>query len=124
ERAAGRAEADAIAQLGATACQTVVYSGMTLVVALRGIFLVPFLTFISVGLGAILVTLTAMLAALTLLPALLSLFGDRLGQGRTSRTRPGQAVSTRLETGGFWNTVTRVVTGRAWLIILVGGGAR
>src|SRR4030095_5779247 len=47
ERAAGRAQADAIAQLGATACQTVVYSGMTLVLALLGVFLVPFLTFLS-----------------------------------------------------------------------------
>ena len=122
ERAAGRAQADAIAHLGATACQTVVYSGMTLVVALLGMFLVPFLTFLSVGLGAILVTVTAMLAALTLLPALLSLFGDRLGQGRTLLTRPGQAASPRLETGGFWNTVTRVVTVRPWLSILVGGG--
>jgi RND superfamily putative drug exporter len=122
ERAAGRAQADAIAQLVPTACQTVVYSGMTLVVALLGMFLVPFLTFLSVGLGAILVTVTAMLAALTLLPALLSLFGDRLGQGRTLLTRPGQAASPRLETGGFWNTVTRVVTVRPWLSILVGGG--
>ena len=52
ERAAGRAQADAIAQLVPTACQTVVYS-MTLVVALLGMFLVPFLTFLSVGLGAI-----------------------------------------------------------------------
>jgi putative drug exporter of the RND superfamily len=122
ERAAGRAQADAIAQLVPTACQTVVYSGMTLVVALLGMFLVPFLTFLSVGLGAILVTVTAMLAALTLLPALLSLFGDRLGQGRTLLTRPGRAASPRLETGGFWNTVTRVVTVRPWLSILVGGG--
>ena len=48
ERAAGRAQADAIAQLVPTACQTVVYSGrMTLVVALLGMFLVPFLTFLS-----------------------------------------------------------------------------
>jgi uncharacterized membrane protein YdfJ with MMPL/SSD domain len=122
ERAAGRAQADAIAHLGATACQTVVYSGMTLVVALLGMLLVPFSTFVSVGLGAILVTGTAMLAALTLLPALLRLCGDRLGQGWTPRTRPGHAVSPRLETGGFWNTVTRVVTVRPWLSILGGGG--
>ena len=40
---------------------------MTLVVALLGMFLVPFLTFLS-GIWAILVTLTAMRAALTLLP--------------------------------------------------------
>src|SRR4029453_13150036 len=59
---------------------------------------------------------------LTLLPALLSLCGDRLGQGRTSRTRPGHAVSPHLETGGFWHTVTRVVTVRPWLSILGGGG--
>jgi len=65
-----------------------------------------------------------MLAALTLLSALLSLCGDRLGQGRMSRTCPGHAVSPRLETGGFWNTVTRVVTVRPWLSILGGGGGR
>src|SRR4029450_13323206 len=39
ERAAGRAQADAIAQLVPTACQTVVYSGMTLGLALLGRFL-------------------------------------------------------------------------------------
>jgi RND superfamily putative drug exporter len=122
ERAAGRTQADAIAHLGTTACQTVVYSGLTLVVALLGMFLVPFATFVSVGLGAIVVTVTAMLAALTLLPALLSLCGDRLGHGWTARTRPGHAVSPSLEMGGFWHTVTRVVTVRPWLSILGGGG--
>ncbi len=51
---------------------------MTVVLALLGMFLIPTTIFRSLGLGAILVVIVAVAATLTLIPALLSLLGDKL----------------------------------------------
>ncbi len=71
ERAAGREVPDAIGAAGSTASRAVLFSGATVVLALVGMLIVPSSIFISLGLGAILVVLTAVVAALTLLPAVL-----------------------------------------------------
>jgi len=78
ERAAGRAKEEAIARAGATASRAVLFSGSTFVVALVGMFIVPTSIMRSLALGAILVGVVSVAAALTLLPALLSLVGDRV----------------------------------------------
>ena len=54
------------------------FSGSTFVVALLGMFLVPTSIMRSLALGAILVGIVSVAAALTLLPALLSMIGDRV----------------------------------------------
>ena len=54
------------------------FSGLTVVLALAGLLLVPTNIFASLAIGAILVVSMAVLAALTLLPAVLSLLGDRV----------------------------------------------
>ena len=82
ERARGLEKFDVIARTGATANRTVLFSGMTVVLALVGMVLIPFNIFISVGAGAIFVVVAAVLAALTLMPALLSLLGDRINKFR------------------------------------------
>ena len=78
ERAAGAAEQEAIATSGATASRSVLFSGSTFVVAMCGLLLVPSNVMRSLAVGAIAVGITSVLAALTLLPALLSLLGDRV----------------------------------------------
>ncbi|MDX6299643.1 MAG: putative drug exporter of the superfamily, partial [Nocardioidaceae bacterium] len=78
ERLAGRDKLDAIGTTGATASKAVLFSGSSFVVALLGLLLVPDTTLRSLALGAIIVGLVTMVAALTLLPALLSLLGDRV----------------------------------------------
>lgn len=94
ERRAGRERDDAIAAAGATASRAVVFSGLTVVIALVGLFLVPQTIFRSLAGGAILAVVVSVVAALTLLPALLRLLGDhidalRLPVPRRRRPRRG-----------------------------------
>jgi len=78
ERNLGFAKEDAIGLSGATASRAVLFSGSTFVVALTGMFIVPTSIMRSLALGAILVGIVSVAAALTLLPALLSIVGDRV----------------------------------------------
>ena len=111
ERTRGLDKFAAIEKAGGTANRTVFFSGITVVLALIGMLLVPFSIFISVGLGAILATLVAILAALTLLPAILGLLGDRVNKGRIPFVMKAQGVE-EARTGGFWDRVVYVVMGR------------
>jgi uncharacterized membrane protein YdfJ with MMPL/SSD domain len=87
ERRARLPKIDAIEVTGATASRAVLFSGMTVVLALIGMLIVPNTVFRSLGSGAILVVFAAVAAALTLLPALLSLLGDRIERLRVFRLR-------------------------------------
>ena len=57
ELARGLSTRDAVIKAGATASRTVFFSGMTVVIALLGVFIVPHTLFFATGLGAILVVL-------------------------------------------------------------------
>ncbi len=78
ERTRGLEKVDAIATAGATAGRTVLFSGMTVVLALSGLLILPESGFQSLGAGAILVVVAAVLASMTLLPAVLGLMGDKV----------------------------------------------
>jgi uncharacterized membrane protein YdfJ with MMPL/SSD domain len=78
EREHGADKHEAIAIAGGTASKAVLFSGITVVLALLGMFLIPTSIFRSLGLGAILAVVVAVSAVLTLVPALLSLLGDRI----------------------------------------------
>jgi RND superfamily putative drug exporter len=109
ELAAGRARLDAIEAAGHTASRAVLVSGMTVVVALAGLLIVPTSLFFSLATGAILVVLCGMAAALTLLPASLSLLGERLDAGRASRLVPSRLRRRR---GSLWPRVAAGVMRR------------
>ena len=78
ERGRGLEKIDAIVASGATASRAVLFSGMAFVLAMCGMLLVPDTILRSLALGAILVGIVSVVAALTLLPAVLSLLGDRV----------------------------------------------
>lgn len=82
ERRLGRAEQAAIVVTGATASRAVLFSGTAFVLAMVGMVLVPDTILRSLAVGAILVGVVSVVAALTLLPAVLSLLGDRVNAGR------------------------------------------
>jgi len=82
ERLAGRDKVDALTLTGGTASRAVFFSGMTVVLALLGMLIVPTNIFASLAIGAILVVTMAVAAALTLLPAVLSLLGDKVDRLR------------------------------------------
>ena len=71
ERARGIEKLDAISATGRTASRAVLFSGLTVVLAVVGVLIVPDRVYFSVGLGMITVVITAVIASLTLLPAVL-----------------------------------------------------
>ncbi len=85
ERRRGWSKLEAIERTGASASKAVLFSGVTVMLALLGLFLVPITTFRSLGAGAVLVVAVAVAAMLTLVPALLSLLGDRIDWPRRPR---------------------------------------
>jgi uncharacterized membrane protein YdfJ with MMPL/SSD domain len=82
ERAAGRSERAALEAAAATSGRSVLISGLTVIVAMAGMFLTGDSTFASLGLATILVVAVAVLGSLTVLPALLSKFGDKVDRLR------------------------------------------
>jgi uncharacterized membrane protein YdfJ with MMPL/SSD domain len=117
ERAGGRTPADALQTAAATSGRAVLVSGLTVMTAMAGMFLMGSRTFSSFGVGTVLVVAIAIVGSLTVLPAVLSKLGDRVDRGRIPFLHP------RSRRGGesrFW----------AWLVggvlrrpILCGGAA-
>jgi len=124
ERARGLDKYAAIDVAGGTASKAVLFSGATVVLALSGMFLVPELTFHSLGIGAVLVVVVAVAASLTLLPALLSIAGDKIDWPRlrrkqaTSRSVDPHAITYK----GFWGRVTRRVMAHPVIALLLAMG--
>jgi len=117
ERARGFDNLEAIGRSGATANRAVFFSGVTVVLALAGMLLVPTTIFRGLAGGAIIVVLISIALSMTMLPAIMALFADHLikpgwlfGRGRT--LEHGRA-------GGFWDRVTRGVMARPvlWLVL-------
>jgi RND superfamily putative drug exporter len=110
ERKKGLDKLDAIAAAGATANRAVFFSGMTVVLALLGMLIIPVSIFRALAGGAILVTLASLAASMTLLPALLSLLGDRINWPRLARrARVGSSHDPK---GGLWDRMSRRVMAR------------
>ena len=82
ERAAGRSESAALEAAAATSGRSVLISGLTVMVAMAGMFITGDPTFMSFALGTIVVVAVAVLGSLTVLPALLSKLGDRVEKAR------------------------------------------
>ncbi len=112
ERARGRDTIDAIGIAGSTASRAVLVSGLTVVVALAGLLIVPVNVFQSLSAGAILVVLAAVVASLTLLPAILSLAGDRIDRFRIPFIHRMRAQARHEGEDRFWDRVTRPVMRR------------
>jgi RND superfamily putative drug exporter len=111
ERSGGRDKLDAIAATGATASRAVLFSGCAFVIAMLGLLLIPSTIFRSLAAGAILVGITSVAAALTLLPAVLSLLGDRVNALRIPIIGRGAEQGTGAESR-FWGGVVRAVMRR------------
>ena len=82
ERAAGRSEGAALEAAAATSGRAVLISGITVMIAMAGMFLSGDKTFMSFAIGTMMVVAVAMIGSLTVLPAVLSKLGDRVEQVR------------------------------------------
>ena len=108
ERLHGREKPDAIAAVGATASRAVLFSGIAFILAMLGLLLVPHTIMRSLAAGAIVAGLVSVAAALTLLPALLSLLGDRVNALRI----PFFGRAATREQSPFWSRTVRAVMRR------------
>ncbi len=119
ERRQGRAKLDAIGVMGGSASKAVAFSGGTVVLALIGMFLIPTSIFRALATGAIIVVVVSVIAALTLVPAILSLLGDRIDWPRKPdyskialNRNPDDVHDVAHVYQGFWGRLTRVVMAR------------
>ncbi len=108
ERAAGLDVTAATTRTVKTAGVTVLFSGITVALALGGFLMMNGNVFPSIGMGAIGVVFLAMAAAITLLPSLLMLIGEKIAPA--DRTK---------ESGAFFGRVARFVQRRALLVAVV-----
>ena len=82
ERAAGRSEHAALEAAAATSGRAVLVSGVTVLIAMAGMFLSGDKSFMSFSIGTMMVVAVAMIGSLTVLPALLGRLGDKVEKGR------------------------------------------
>jgi len=82
ERQRGLTARDALAVAAATSGRAVLVSGITVAVAVAGMFLTGIGTFVGMAQAAVLVVATAVLGSLTVLPATMALLGDRVNKLR------------------------------------------
>jgi uncharacterized membrane protein YdfJ with MMPL/SSD domain len=82
ERAAGCSGRAALEAATATSGRAILVSGMTVLVAVAGMFLTGSKSFTAVAVGTMLVVAIAMVGSLTVLPAMLAALGDRIELGR------------------------------------------
>src|SRR5436189_822809 len=119
ERAAGRSERAALEAAAAMSGRSVLISGLTVMVAMAGMFLTGDATFASFGYATMIVVAFAMVGSLTVLPALLSKLGDRVDRlhvplvGRLRRDN-GE--------GRIWGAIVDRVLRRPLLSAVIAGG--
>jgi RND superfamily putative drug exporter len=118
ERAAGHDPRTALDIAAATSGRSVLISGVTVMVAMAGMFMTDDARFASFGLATMLVVAVAMLGSLTVLPALLAKLGDRVDRVRVPlvgrRRRNGQ--------GRVWGAIVDRVLRRPILSAVLAGG--
>ena len=119
ERAKGAGTQAALRTAAATSGRSVVVSGLTVMVAMSGMFLAGMQIFDGFAIATISVVLIAVVGSVTVLPALLSLLGDKVMFGRV----PFLArLSHPAEGSRVWTVVLDRVLARPGLSATVAGG--
>jgi RND superfamily putative drug exporter len=123
ERRAGAGADAALAATAATVGRAIVISGLTVMVALAGLVVTGLSMFTSMALATMAVVGIAMIGSVTVLPAVLTLLGDKVDKGRVPfiGKRLARRAAARPAGGGMWGAIARVVTRRplAWLMLVV-----
>ncbi len=118
ERALGKGREAALEAAAATSGRSVLISGLTVIVAMAGMFLAGNATFVGIGLGTIIVVATAVLGSLTVLPAVLSRLGDKVEAGRV----PGLGRARSGRESRLWAGLLERVLRRPLIATLLAGG--
>ncbi|HYH62734.1 MAG TPA: MMPL family transporter [Solirubrobacterales bacterium] len=120
ERAAGRSTKDALQAAAATSGRAVFISGLTVIIAMSGMFITGDATFTSFAVATVSVVIVAMTSTLLVLPAVLAWLGDRVEKGRIpfiGRRRKQVGGESR-----FWSAVTGRVTRHPVVATVLAGG--
>jgi RND superfamily putative drug exporter len=113
ELAAGRSVEDAVVRTVQTAGRTIVFSGLTVAVALAVLTVFPLFFLRSFAYAGVGVVLIAMITSVVVLPALLKVLGYRVNNGRLPWFK-----KTPTAVSPFWRRVASVVTRRPVLCSL------
>jgi uncharacterized membrane protein YdfJ with MMPL/SSD domain len=120
ERARGRDEEASLEIAAATSGRAVLVSGLTVIIAMAGMYLGGAPTFRSFATGTILVVAVALVGSLTVLPAVLAWLGDNVERARVpfigKRKREG-------EESRVWAAILDRVLRRPWVAVVIAGGA-
>jgi RND superfamily putative drug exporter len=113
ERAAGRSTAEALRIAAHTSGRAIIVSGLTVMIALAGLFLTGIDVFTGVAIGTILVVGVAVLGSLTFLPSILSMLGPWTDRGRIPFLGKRRTAARESK---FWGALARAVVRRplAW----------
>ncbi|MEW5355971.1 MMPL family transporter [Streptomyces sp. 16-176A] len=122
ERAAGRDAATALRIAAATSGRAIVVSGVTVCVAMAGMLFTGIAEFEAMGLASLIVVAVAMVGSVTVLPALLSLLGERVEKGRLPFLKRRRATAGD-QGSRFWTAVLRRVLARPVVSVVVAVGA-
>jgi RND superfamily putative drug exporter len=120
ERAAGATAQGALHAAAATSGRAVLISGITVLIAMAGMFMSGSPVFYGVACASVLVVGVAVIGSLTVLPAILSLLGDRIERGRIpgiSRLRSSNGQSR------VWGSILDKVLRRPVVAMLISAGA-
>jgi len=120
ERARGAGREAALRTAAATSGRSVLVSGLTVMVAMAGMFLAGTQLFDGFAVATISVVLIAVAGSVTVLPALLSLLGDRVELGRVPFLG---RISRPADGSRFWKFVLDRVLARPGLSATVASGA-
>jgi uncharacterized membrane protein YdfJ with MMPL/SSD domain len=116
ERDGGRDPGAALRAAAATSGHAVLVSGLTVMIAMAGMFLAGSAIFTALAIGSIIVVAVALLASVTVLPAVLSALGDRIERGRV----PG--LRRRRQESRIWSFVLDRVLRRPAVAAVVSAG--
>jgi putative drug exporter of the RND superfamily len=120
QRSGGNVEASVVRTMETTG-RAVLFSGLTVAIGISSLILTGVSFMQAMGLGGLLVPITALLVAMTLLPALLSVLGTKVNRFRVLPSR-----FLRVSEEGAWHRLATTIMRRPWitggaaLIVLLG----
>ncbi len=116
ELLAGRTPEEAVVRALNTSGRAVFVAGLSVCVALLGMFAIGLTFLYGVSLGAAFVVMLTMLSSLTLLPAMLGFYGDKALSRRDRRALRGEnppVIGSELGTSPFWRWWSLLVQRRS-----------
>ncbi|WP_128431162.1 MMPL family transporter [Streptomyces cyaneus] len=126
EREAGRDAQTALRVAAATSGRAIIVSGVTVCVAMAGMLFTGLAEFEAMGLASLMVVAVAMVGSVTVLPALLSLLGERVEKGKIPFLHPQSKLRNRgrgNRESRFWTAVLKGVLARPVISVVVAAGA-